>query len=250
MIEKAYTDDFYDNQIIGSTNSAIEILRLLFNFYRPQSVIDVGCGRGVWLAAAESLGVQDLKGLDGKWVQNLGLVSELVKFHPCNFEEKFVVNRKYDLCISVEVAEHITKKNAKQFIDSICKTSSVILFSAAIKGQGGKNHFNEQPQSYWINLFNEYGYECLDILRAPIWNNNKVDWWYKQNIFLFYDPNQEAKELDGLKKDEKPIADLVHPQHLESKISQYNKNIHHPTFRFIAGRIWHYFSNMIHRQKY
>ena len=38
------------------TTSARVVLGMLYQHYVPQSVIDVGCGRGAWLAAAEALG--------------------------------------------------------------------------------------------------------------------------------------------------------------------------------------------------
>ncbi len=62
-----YNETFYNRQIAGSVNSAEIILGLLYDFYQPRSVIDIGCGRGAWLSVAESLGTKTLIGLDGYW---------------------------------------------------------------------------------------------------------------------------------------------------------------------------------------
>lgn len=244
----AYPEVFYDNQISGSRRSAYVILSHLFEFYQPQSLVDVGCGRGAWLAAAESLGVQSLRGLDGSWVHQYGLISKNIEFTPANLEENLDLGQQYDLCISVEVAEHISKDKANQFIESLCNISKVVLFSAAIKGQGGRDHINEQPQSYWIKLFENCGYECLDIIRPAIWDNDDVDWWYKQNIFLFYERTFSLK-FDSLKNNEKIIYDLVHPEHLQIKINRFEKVIKNPTISFIAGRVWHFVRNFFKQKR-
>ena len=36
--------------------SAERVLNLVFEKLKPRSVLDVGCGRGLWLAGAEQLG--------------------------------------------------------------------------------------------------------------------------------------------------------------------------------------------------
>ena len=37
-----------------------------------------------------------------------------------------------------------------------------MLFSAAVPGQGGENHVNEQPLAYWRAIFREHGYSAVD----------------------------------------------------------------------------------------
>jgi cyclopropane fatty-acyl-phospholipid synthase-like methyltransferase len=70
MSQQHYPKQFYEVRDEGSAASARVVLGLLYKFYRPQSVIDVGCGRGTWLAAAESLGSTTLSESDGTWAQN------------------------------------------------------------------------------------------------------------------------------------------------------------------------------------
>ena len=72
---KLYDKDYYLRIIEGMSQSAAIVLGLLYEYYKPQSVIDVGCGPGAWLAAAESLGAITLKGLDGEWVIEEGSVT-------------------------------------------------------------------------------------------------------------------------------------------------------------------------------
>ena len=59
--------------------------------------------------------------------------------------------------ISLEVAEHLSPGRAESFISDLCQAAPVVLFGAAIPGQGGVGHLNEQWQSYWANLFEACG---------------------------------------------------------------------------------------------
>lgn len=94
-------------------------------------------------------------------------------------------DREFDLVVCLEVAEHLLKNNASSFIDYISSFAPIIFFSAAVPGQGGANHINEQWPEYWSKLFFDRGFQCLDIIRPLIWNNSQVEPWYSQNSFLY-----------------------------------------------------------------
>ena len=219
---KLYGKDFYENHIEGMSSSAAIVLSSIYELYKPQSVVDIGCGQGAWLKAAEDLGTKILKGFDGEWVRKEALLSKNIDFVPVNFDESMPkLNEKYDLCISLEVAEHISEENAEKFIDLLCEASDIVLFGAAIKYQGGTNHINEQWQSYWIDLFKNKGYECIDCVRGSIWNNMSVEWWYKQNTFIFIGSNNTYLKPEELRALEKPIYDIVHPTNYANKVHAY-----------------------------
>ena len=244
-------DDFYDANFYGEhveamTRSASVVLELLYKYYQPKSVIDVGCGRGAWLAAAESLGSVRLKGVDGTWVKKDDLLSKNIDFVPVNLAESFpVIQERYDLCISLEVAEHISKESAKQFVELLCNASDIVLFGAAIRHQGGANHINEQWQSYWVNLFKNNGYECFDVIRAELWNNKSVEWWYKQNTLLFVSPNNSFLKLDTLRVAQTPVIDIAHPSNYERKVEKFLNEQQNPTFRSCLGYFKRFLLNLL-----
>jgi SAM-dependent methyltransferase len=219
-----YNNDFYTTNALGMSTSAKAILKLVFPYLNPNSVIDIGCGRGAWLAAAESLGAKNLVGFDGPWINKENLVSQNIKFYPVNFENELPeLNSYFDLCISLEVAEHVSENKAKQFVDYCCTSANIVLFGAAIKNQGGVNHINEQWQTYWIKHFESNGYLCLDIIRPQVWHDSSIEWWYKQNTFLFV-KKDHFQVIDQLKKFQKPIYNLVHPENYEEKLGITAKN--------------------------
>ena len=248
QLDKPYNATFYSQHFEGMTRSAKEVLDLLYKLYQPASVIDVGCGRGAWLAVAESLGSTKLKGIDGHWVKKEDLISSNIDFGPVDFEKAIPeIGEKYELCISLEVAEHISEGNARQYIDTLCKASDIVLFSAAITHQGGAHHVNEQWQSYWIDLFNSNGYECFDLFRATLWNNKSVEWWYRQNIFLFVHPRNRFLNLEVLRASQKPVMDVAHPLNYENKVNDYMSQIEYPTLRFCLSCIKRYVRNRVMR---
>lgn len=248
-VKQFYDDDFYKKQVEDSIRSAKVVLGILFEVYKPFSVIDFGCGYGSWLMVAESLGSKVLKGFDGDWILKEKLLSKKIDFSPVNFED-FEVHGidKYDLSISLEVAEHLSEEIAESLINTLCKASDIVLFSASIKHQGGTNHINEQWQSYWINLFQANGFEPFDIFRGAIWDNNKVKWWYRQNTFLYVNTitNNPKLNFEMLKAMEKPIPDVVHPQYYERRITNYIKQIQEPTLKFCLDNFKRYVFRKLH----
>jgi hypothetical protein len=51
--------------------------------------------------------------------------------------------------------------------------------------EGGTNHINEQPHTYWEKLFAEYFFCPFDLFRPVFWGDEDVDFWYRQNVFLY-----------------------------------------------------------------
>ena len=165
--------------------SAREVLPVIFDVIKPSSLIDIGSGTGHWLATARELGVQDISAVDGAWVGKTQLVIPDESFNAHDLTTPLKVERRFDLALSFEVAEHLPESAARTFVESLCAAADVIAFSAAIPGQGGRHHLNEQWPTYWAELFQEFGYDCYDYLRPRIWNNPNVAWYYAQNSLIF-----------------------------------------------------------------
>ena len=149
-----------------------------------KSVLDVGCGTGTWLKVFEDHSVTDYVGIDGDYVDTSQLKMPPGKFLARDLRESWSLSRRFDLVLSLEVAEHLPETSADQFVAALVNHGDHILFSAAIPGQGGQDHLNEQWPSYWMSKFSAHGYYFHDVVRPLVWNNANVEWWYRQNIFL------------------------------------------------------------------
>lgn len=219
-----YDDAFYSAQLQRSLASARVMLGALYTVYQPKSVIDVGCGRGAWLAVCGELGAATLKGIDGPWNNAAHMLDPKIDYSSANLDAFWASTRTYDLAVSLEVGEHLEPTSAATLVSSLTKLSDVVLFGAAVPGQGGTHHVNEQYQSYWGSLFKRQGFQTYDFFRPLLWNDERIAFWYRQNTFLhvrqghaLFDELQIAGHL--------PLSDLgfmdcIHPLLYEKRIRE------------------------------
>jgi SAM-dependent methyltransferase len=211
-----YTREYYE-ELRWAHESAREILAMVVQALVPKSLIDVGCGAGHWLAAALELGIDDILGVDGAWVQNaeLAISSDRLLVH--DLKAPLSMSRRFDLALSLEVAEHLPASCAPTFVATLCGLSDVVVFSAAIPGQGGRQHRNEQWPSYWAELFFENAFDCYDVLRPRIWLNPRVAWYYAQNCLIY-----ARRGLDRTLGEPAPPLPLVHPDLWSAQLERLN----------------------------
>lgn len=185
---QAYDRRFYDLLADTAQPSARAVLPLVLDLAPIASAVDLGCGNGGWLSVLHELGVEDVLGLDGDWVALDQLRIAADRFRRVRLDGPIAVGRRFDLAISLEVAEHLPAERASDFVATLCGVAPLVLFSAAIPDQGGLNHVNERWPAYWAALFARHGYRAIDAVRPAVWDNPAVTWWYKQNILLYADP--------------------------------------------------------------
>lgn len=185
-----YTSEFYHELDDTAGPSASVVIPLILDVMPVTSVIDIGCGNGGWLSKFKSNGIDKIKGVDGNWIDESQLQIPLENFVRTDLSQPLNIDGKFDLSMSLEVAEHLPEESAQGFVETLTSLAPVVLFSAAIPGQGGLNHINEQWPAYWADLFATQGYQPVDFLRWSVWNNPDVTWWYKQNLLMF--ASQEA----------------------------------------------------------
>lgn len=218
---ETYSKDFYKNRHEKTVYSANTILSILLEkIPEINSVIDVGCGVGTWLSVLQDMGIKEIKGIDGNWVDKNLLVIPQNYFEQVDLSKEISKQSRYDLAISLEVAEHLPATRAKEFVLFLTELSDFVLFSAAIPFQGGTSHVNEQWQHYWARLFEAQEYVVHDFIRSRIWHDNKIPFWYKQNILFFSRRNRSADLQFPHEVLNTPLTSLsiVHPDLYMSKI--------------------------------
>jgi hypothetical protein len=180
-----YSSDFFSGQVDGSASSAAVIVPLVMSVLAVKSVIDVGCGVAPWAAEFMTEGVPEVFGIDGDYVDRSQLRIPPDRFLPRDLTKSIRLNRTFDLAVCLEVGEHLPEWRADGFVGDLISLAPCILFSAAVPGQGGANHINEQYMPYWVDLFQRRGYQGVDPIRPWILGNDSVEWFYQQNTVMF-----------------------------------------------------------------
>lgn len=208
-----YDAEFYRYINRGALQSAGKLLpALLAILPEPiDSVLDVGCGAGAWLSVWKTHGAE-VVGLDGDYVNKEALLIEQTEFFDADLCQGFDLKRRFSLVQSLEVAEHLPESAAAGFVESLCRHSDIVMFSAAPPGQGGENHVNEQSYDYWRKLFHEQCYELYDPIRPAVLSDSDVKPWYRFNTFLYVGKNCTPELRETLSTyrvaDTEPVRDV------------------------------------------
>jgi SAM-dependent methyltransferase len=182
----SYDSNFMLYTARSSEYSAARIVSILHSALNVKSVLDVGCATGTWLKAWERAGVRDIHGVDGEYVSVEQLQIDQGHFTAVDLTNPLTIDRQFDLVQSLEVAEHIPTRSSEQFVRNLVRHASrYILFSAAVPGQGGENHVNEQEYEFWRNQFSSHGYVAYDFVRPKILADSRISYWYRYNTLLF-----------------------------------------------------------------
>jgi SAM-dependent methyltransferase len=169
----------------GAQQSAAIVVPFVQTLVSARTVIDVGGGEGRWAQAFAELGVQATS------VDSIDPESRApdVRHVRHDLREPFLEAARFDLAVCLEVAEHLDASAGDRLIETLCSLAPVVLFSAAIPGQGGDGHLNEQWPAYWVERFEACGYRCSGALRWRFWDDDRIESWYRQNLlFAAQDP--------------------------------------------------------------
>lgn len=234
MSEQPYAPGFYTRELDRARTSAETIVPLVLERVAPGSVVDLGCGHGIWLETFAKHGVADYIGVDGDWVPLDKLHFPPEHFVSARLDKPLRLGRRFDLAVSLEVAEHLPERGAKQFVRNIVELAPCVLFSAAVPYQRGTDHFNEQWPEYWADLFREHGYVVLDGLRPLVWSNDDVFGFYRQNILMFATPDVIADRPLLASDRERTVEaqlSMVHPELMESLAAHPREHVRRPSAR-------------------
>jgi SAM-dependent methyltransferase len=210
-----YDASFFRGIADASLTSAREVVPVLIELIHPSSVVDVGCGTGGWLSAFVEAGVKEIAGVDGDYVDRMQLCIPSNRFFAQDLSRGMKLKEKFDLAISLEVGEHLSGEVAGQFVKGLTTLAPVVVFSAAVPGQGGVAHINEQWPAYWAARFAENGFEAVDILRPLLWDNQNIVWYYKQNMLLYVKRDLIGNYAAISRKHERTdrrVMPIVHPE--------------------------------------
>jgi SAM-dependent methyltransferase len=225
-----YSDDYFELLREGALSSARVVAPLVVELVQPRSVIDVGCGTGEWLKSFSELGVEDYLGVDAADFDTTLLSIPHERFLAHDLREPLLLDRRFDLALCMEVAEHLPPERAEGFVEELCTLAPVVLFSAAPPGGAPpevNGHLNERWQSWWADLFDQRGFEPVDCVRPETWEDPRVDFWYAQDAILYVSRERLTAD-DALRA-------------AQERYSIFPLSVHHPKRNSVSGRAfaWH-----------
>lgn len=196
-MDRVITNDLYDSKYcarIDAKKWRFEVtpptIKVLYNHFKPSSVVDVGCANGLHLKAFKELGLTDLFGIEGTehWAPYIE------KYFGTDYviwdlreDWKTYGDFNYDLVISFEVLEHIEEEFADQAVSNLCNLGNAICCSAC-PISGGFHHLNPQPKQYWVEKFEKQEFKyCEDEVETleSIFQSMNCSGWFKTGLKIF-----------------------------------------------------------------
>jgi SAM-dependent methyltransferase len=143
-------------------------------------ILDVGCGPGIYVTALRAAGFQ-ADGIDPDPHNPYDRISVFDDDFPARY-------RDYDMCLCLEVAEHLPETLADLFVARLVGVAPTVFFSAALPGQGGHGHINCQPKEYWEHKFAAHNYvldtEATAAFRSFLLSGYHLG-WLANNVQIF-----------------------------------------------------------------
>ncbi len=161
----------------------VELCRAIYELFKAKRVysfVDMGCGRGDYLAwirnenpCINGVGIEGNPEYQGRnliWTRDLSLPLE-------SFHRSWV--------LSLEVGEHLPQAFEGVFLDNVAKASRRgCILSWAVPGQGGIGHVNCQANSYIVKQMAKRGF-VLDSDSTRFLRDRSTLPWFEQTLMVF-----------------------------------------------------------------
>lgn len=134
-------------------------IRAALDLIAPRSVLDLGCGSGLYPLLYRHCGVQDVLGVDG--LERDATVLDASSYRSADLQKPFDAGRVFDLVVCLEVVEHLHPEATDVILGSIARHAGddgSILFSMAEPGQPGNGHINCRRMSEVLDLWAARGW--------------------------------------------------------------------------------------------
>lgn len=157
--DDVYDKDYYQNIVEPTMQLSAKVMaQSICDHLRPVSVVDLGCGTGALLMALRDLGVSG-RGFEYASAAIDTCTGRGLAVQRLNIETDPCPDARADVAISTEVAEHLPAACADRFVEMLAAMAAKqIVLTAATPGQGGTDHINEQPNTYWITKVERHGF--------------------------------------------------------------------------------------------
>tara|TARA_Y100001963_G_C6676568_1_gene397731 strand:- start:270 stop:989 length:720 start_codon:yes stop_codon:yes gene_type:complete len=151
-------------------------LKFLKEKLNAKSMIDIGCGPGNQVITAQKLGYTAI-GIDGDkelLKNNYSVLDDMLIHDYTTGVIEFEDDDFFDVAWCVEFLEHVEEKYMKNYMNTFQRCKYVIC-TAAEPGEPGWHHVNCQTKQYWIEKFDEYGFDFSKNLTKQLRENSTMN---------------------------------------------------------------------------
>jgi predicted O-methyltransferase YrrM len=199
--EKLYPDTL--NQGLG---------RFICQHIQPEDLMEFGSGMcDLAKLIADSIPLEESYCIEPGIIVGVGGKLRLLNVDVFAGPAPRVLDRRFDLVLSIEVAEHIPEDKHEFLFDFlVARAGRWIVFSGARPGQGGHGHVAERTELSWRSEFTRRG--CvfdarLSALARTMCDEKNIN--HRQNIQVFHAPLRSAG-LEVMEQAARPyLADLL-----------------------------------------
>ena len=139
----------------GKTHIDNGVLKYVKDELKVRTMLDIGCGPGGMVELGRELGI-DSYGIDGDFRLERKYPE---KYYLQDFSKgSAIIDKTFDLAYSCEFVEHVEEQYLDNYMNAFQKASRVIM-TYAPEGTPGHHHVNCRTESYWINIFENYGFK-------------------------------------------------------------------------------------------
>ena len=157
-LENIYKQSFFSKRykLQWRANPLCDAVMQTTQLQKGGTIIDVGCAVGEYIQEFKNRGL-NAYGIEGSKEAFPHIPEEIRHFvFNKDLRKPFFLHYYFKVVMCLEVAEHIEKEYADQFVSNLINLTDYIIISAAPPGQKGHYHVNCQPVSFWELLFEEY----------------------------------------------------------------------------------------------
>jgi len=169
--------------------------------FQIRSVLDLGCGEGHAARYFRGLGC-DVMGVDGceQAIRDSVIADSVVLHDFCN--GPFKPPRRFDLVWSCEFLEHIDEQYLANVLATLSLADKGVAVTHAFPGQPGHHHVNCRSSAYWIEMFDQAGYDArldhsLSARRATLADYHRLNHFARSGL-VAVPQSSRAKELPSL----------------------------------------------------
>jgi len=184
-----FDSEYYSRRSYGKwLDDEQKIVDVLMDMFNPSSVLDLGCGNGIYLKLFNDKGVKDFLGYDGSDIAvKEAVIRNVLK---ADLREEIDARKYFDMILCIEVAPYISDAYEQNLINSILNQSragSIVIFIASDKYTGGQYHVNLKSHKDWKKLFNQSGFSFCPKETSKVQELINLEQlvWIQDNLLIF-----------------------------------------------------------------